>query len=357
MTTATPISPEDLVAAALNSFTQKYKGATEAAAPEPEIPAVEPKKVVLTAGQVLFSVLFGKVPKNGDFGVTVLQENNVLEQINTFIPGIDPDYVPQIEELAVFADAVEHEEKVMLTGPTGAGKSSMVKYFCAKTGRPFIRVNMKNDMESSVLFGMLTAHGGATHWNDGPVTEAVRYGAMLLIDEWELMPSEIGMGMQNLLEEGGYLYLAEAPGNSKDRTIQPHKDFRIVYAGNTVGQGDDTGRHVGVSVQNTATIDRFTTTIYLGYLDDKHEVAIIKGKTGIDEAIAKKMVQLAKLVRNGANSDAINLTMSPRTLISWAQKWVRWDDGRRAFNRAFYDKLRSNDKMAVDQLYQKTFGA
>lgn len=344
---------DTFVAAAMAEYMGEH-----APKPAPATPAPEPvvvKEVVLKEGDSLFSEMFGSVPKNiPDFAVGKFTD--VPAELSAFIPKVDTDYVLQVEEAAAIASAIVDGDKVLISGPTGSGKSSLVKYVCAKLGAPFIRINMSADAESSTLFGQLVARDGSTVWEDGPITEAVRHGGVVLIDEWELMPPEISMGLQNLLEDDGYLYLKERPGSSEDKTIVPHKNFRIVCAGNTVGQGDDSGAFSGTSVQNSATLDRFTTTIYLGYLDTKHEINIIRNRSKVSRELANNMVKFAHLVRNAYNNSAINLTMSPRTLINWAQKIDKHGDVKAAFNLSFMAKLRESDKKVVSELYQKVYG-
>lgn len=347
------------VAAALASYL-KEKGmcndidiqSTEAVSEKP----VEPTKpIVLKDGEQLFSTLFGKAPVFGDFAVPVKDKAHVM--MEGHVRPAASDYVPQIEEAARLVKALIAGDKTLITGPTGSGKSSLVKYVCAKMGLPFIRINMSGDVESSALFGQLTVKAGATEWQDGPLTEAVRYGGVVLIDEWELMPPEISMGLQNLLEDDGFLFLKEMPGTSTDKTIVPDEGFRIICAGNTVGQGDDSGDFSGTSVQNSATLDRFSTTIVLQYLTKAHEVNVITSKSKINKTVAKKMVDLAELIRNAKRQMQVNLTMSPRTLINWGRKVELYDNNvRMAFDIAFYDKLRDSDKKAIDELYTKVFG-
>ncbi len=323
--------------------------------PTPDVaaPAVA-KTVVVGDGQKLFSKVFGYTPSFGDFAVTVLPDNADAE-IARLVPTADPDYVVQKQEAALLVAGIEDGDKSLITGPTGSGKSSLVKYVCAKLNRPFIRINMSGDIESASLFGMLTAGGGGTHWKDGAITEACKFGALCLVDEWELMPPEIAMGMQNLLEDGGYLYLKEKPGTSSDRTVNPDTHFRLVFAGNTVGQGDTTGAFSGVGIQNSATIDRFTNTVRLGYLDQRHEVSIITSKSNIAKDIATKMVRVAALVRNAYDSGKLGLTMSPRTLINWARKCQRYDV-KFALQTAFTEKLSADDVKSVQEFYTKVFG-
>lgn len=312
------------------------------------------KEVVIGEGQTLYSTVFGYKPMFGDFAVTVLPPSSDAE-INRLVPIADADYVVQREEAALLVAGIEDGDKSLITGPTGSGKSSLVKYVCAKLNRPFIRINMSGDVESAALFGTITASAGATKWQDGAITEACKYGAVCLVDEWELMPPEIAMGLQNLLEDGGNLYLKEKPGNSADRTVIPDKQFRLVFAGNTVGQGDTTGAFSGVGVQNTATIDRFTNTVRLNYLEPKHEVAIIKGKSNVSDSVATMMVRVAGLVRNAYGDDKVGLTMSPRTLINWARKCNRYEP-KYALTVAFLEKLNQDDSRSVMEFYTKVFG-
>lgn len=313
------------------------------------------KTITLSDGQKLFSKVFGYKPNFGDFAVTVLSDSSDAE-IARLVPSADADYVVQRNEAALLVAGIEDNDKSLLTGPTGSGKSSLVKYVCAKLNRPFIRINMSGDIESASLFGMLTASVGVgTEWKDGAITEACKYGAVCLVDEWELMPPEIAMGMQNLLEDGGYLYLKEKPGTSADRTIVPDAHFRLVFAGNTVGQGDTTGAFSGVGIQNSATIDRFTNTIRLAYLDARHEVAIITSKSNIAKDVATKMVRVAGLVRNAYDQGKMGLTMSPRTLINWGRKCQRYD-AKYALQVAFTEKLTPDDVKSVQEFYVKVFG-
>ena len=337
---------QDLVAQAVAEHFRATKGKAKPVTPAPVV------KLAPAEGQTMFSEVFGYTPKTGDFPVTVMPDNADTKR---FVPHVDASYVVQKREAALLVAAIEDNDKTLITGPTGSGKSSLVKYVCAKLNRPFIRVNMSGDIESSSIFGTLVVRGGATVWEDGAITEAVKLGAVCLIDEWELMPAEIAMGMQNLLEDDGYLYLKEKPGTSDDRMHVPHEAFRLVFAGNTVGQGDTTGAFSGVGVQNTATIDRFTTSIELGYLDTEHEVSILTSKLAVEASTARNMVQVAGLIRNAYQQGKIGLTMSPRTLLSWGKKLARYNPST-AFEVSYACKLVADDKQAAQEFFTKVFG-
>lgn len=341
----------------VNALRKHFKHEGSVTTPEVKVetgPAVKKKAPTVSVSGHMFSDIFGYVPAAGDFPVDRLPDN-ANEEIAMWVPEVDESYVVQKEEAATLVAGIMDGDKTLITGPTGSGKSSLVKYVCAKLNRPFIRINMSGDVESSHIFGTREVEGGATVWKDGALAEAVKHGAVVLVDEWELMPAEIAMGMQNLLEDGGYLYLKEKPGTTADRTYIPHKDFRMVFAGNTVGQGDISGAFNGVQVQNTATIDRFSNVIKLDYLTVDHEVAYLNKKTGVDASMAKKMVSLANLIRSAYNSGKLSLTMSPRTLINWGKKMERYTTSH-AFKVSYSMKLTDDDSTSVKELYLKVFG-
>jgi cobaltochelatase CobS len=352
---------EEKVKDALRKHLLTRKEALLAApAATPVVKKVEKKKeVVVKTGQRLFSEIVKPLRLSADlpdFAVSVLDPATLDSRVSAFVPKLDPSYVIQVKEAHALMMAWEMSEKCLITGPTGSGKSSLVQYCCALTNRPMIRVNMTGDMESHVLFGTLTVENGSTVWKDGPVTEGVLYGCVVCIDEWDVTPPEIFFSMQWLLEREGKLFLKEKPGDSSEKMMQPHGDFRLVCLGNTVGQGDDTGRYSGTNVQNTASVDRFDTTVVLSYLDKTHELGVLKSQCKeLDADVAGKMVTMAALVRQACDTSQINLTMSPRTLINWGLKQTVYDT-RTALALAFLNKLRESDRKIVEEMYYKVFG-
>ena len=338
---------DDLVKKALKEKLEKRKAALEEVIEEvalgitEDVPAKPAPVAKLAENQEWLSIVIDNKTVSSNFPVTVFKENDWDEKIQGFIPKINPSYVIDKDIAGHILRAWELDEKVLCYGPTGAGKSSLIEQLCARTGRPFVRLNCTGDMDSSMIFGQLTAKDGSTIWVDGAVTEAVKYGAVFAWDEWDVTPPEISMGLQWLLEDDGKLFLKEMPGSTKEKQLTPHKDFRLVAIGNTQGQGDDTGSHAGTNVQNSATLDRFGTAVYIGYLPSNVELQMLSNKweTKVPKKVLGEFVKLAGLIRQGYQSGQLNLTVSPRSLLSICKKVAYGCSIRESFALVYTNKL------------------
>jgi cobaltochelatase CobS len=340
-----------------SATTEEVALKTESTSP---IVPVEIVGKTLLAGQWRLSEVIGtRIEDTNNFGVTVFDDKVWHDSIKNFIPTVDSEYIIDTDIASDILRAWELDEKVLCFGPTGAGKSSLVEQLCARTRRPFIRINCTGDMDSSMIFGQLTAEGGSTIWVDGAVTEAVRYGAVFAWDEWDVTPPEISMGLQWLLEDGGKLFLKEKPGTTNEKLIIPHKDFRLVAIGNTRGQGDDTGAHAGTNVQNSATLDRFGTAVYIGYLQPAQEEKMLvnKWKNYISVPAARDLVKLANLVRKGYTAGQFNLTISPRTLLNICRKMSCGATLQKAYTVVYLNKLSDVQRKVADELFTRVYGA
>ncbi len=90
-----------------------------------------------------------------------------------------PWYRPIGDELALFEHAWRCRLPLLLKGPTGCGKSRYVEHMAARLGRELVTVAANDDTSAVDLLGRYLIQGGQTVWQDGPVTRAVRRGAIL----------------------------------------------------------------------------------------------------------------------------------------------------------------------------------
>jgi nitric oxide reductase NorQ protein len=97
--------------------------------------------------------------------------------------GPRPYYVPVANEEQVFKAAFKQRLSVLLKGPTGCGKTRFVEAMAHDLGRPLVTVACHDDLTTADLVGRFLLKGGETVWTDGPLTRAVRDGAICYLDE------------------------------------------------------------------------------------------------------------------------------------------------------------------------------
>lgn len=97
--------------------------------------------------------------------------------------GVRPYYVPVGEEERIFKAAFQQGLSVLLKGPTGCGKTRFVEAMAYDLERPLMTVACHDDLTTADLVGRFLLQGGETRWVDGPLTRAVREGAICYLDE------------------------------------------------------------------------------------------------------------------------------------------------------------------------------
>jgi nitric oxide reductase NorQ protein len=94
-----------------------------------------------------------------------------------------PYYVPVGNEEQVFTAAFRQGLSILLKGPTGCGKTRFVEAMAHDLDRPLVTVACHDDLTTADLVGRYLLQGGETSWVDGPLTRAVREGAICYLDE------------------------------------------------------------------------------------------------------------------------------------------------------------------------------
>ena len=99
-------------------------------------------------------------------------------------PDVDaPYYLPTGDEVAVFEQCHARHLPVMLKGPTGCGKTRFIEYMAWRLNRRLITISCHDDLTASDLVGRFLIRHDGTAWQDGPLTRAVREGAICYLDE------------------------------------------------------------------------------------------------------------------------------------------------------------------------------
>jgi len=311
------------------------------------------------AGWKRFSDVFGMAPPSGNDRMgPVYEAKDFPAEMHPFIPKINEHYYLEAGNVEALWHAHIDNDNVWLWGQSGTGKSSLEEQFAARIGQPFLRFNGREDVESSALFGQLTVEGGesgGTIWKDGLLTEGVKYGARVLMDEATAIPATIWMGVQWLAEKDGKLMLTDKPATAGERLVEPDPRFRMTYADNTRGQGDDTGQFNGTGVMNTATLNRVGLTLEVKFLEFSQELALLISKYGdrVHNELLQDTLRLADLLRKAMREDQLSLSFSLRSIDSMLTKAYNYrtmpagDAMLRAFQEGYANLLPNDDEYSA----------
>lgn len=197
----------------------------------------------------------------------------------------EPYYRPVGDEIAVFEAAWKHRLPVMLKGPTGCGKTRFVEYMAWRLGRPLITVAAHEDMTAADLAGRFLLTPEGTVWHDGPLTLAVRHGAICYLDEIVEARQDTTVVIHPLTDARRML-----PLEKRNELIPAHPDFQLVISYNP-------GYQSAVKDLKESTKQRFVA-IDFDYPAPALEAEIVIREAGTDPALARTLVAIAACSRN-----------------------------------------------------------
>jgi cobaltochelatase CobS len=216
--------------------------------------------------------------------------------------------------LAMWWMAPEHSG-LYLHGPTGSGKTSLVKQFAARINVPVFSVTGHADMELGELLGQYTLIEGTTVWMDGPLTTAARHGGILLVNEVDLIRPGVLTGL-NEVRDRGELVLTENGGER----VSVNPDFRLVLTANTAGLGDETGGYLGTGRMNVAFLDGFAVA-EVGYPTVRDESKILAELSIMAEPLksqlAGQMIRFARETREAFAGGKLSAPLTTRGVLRW----------------------------------------
>lgn len=202
---------------------------------------------------------------------------------------------------------------VLLQGPTSSGKTSLVRYLAAVSGREFVRINNHEhtDMEE-YLGSYITDSTGKLVFNEGVLVRAVRNGSWIVLDELNLAPSDVLEALNRLLDDNRELYVPEL-----QETIKAHPGFMLFATQNPPTL------YAGRKMLSRAFRNRFVE-IHVDEIPEEELTTILERKCKISWSYAEKMVEVMKdlqLCRQNSNVFAgKHGYITPRDLFRWANR-------------------------------------
>ncbi|MBP6226045.1 MAG: CbbQ/NirQ/NorQ/GpvN family protein [Rhizobacter sp.] len=196
----------------------------------------------------------------------------------------EPWYQPIGDECTLFEAAYARRLPVLLKGPTGCGKTRFVEHMARRLGRPLVTIACHDDLSASDLTGRWLLDAGGTRWLDGPLTTAVRTGAICYLDELVEARSDTTVVIHPLADSRRVL-----PLDKCNQLVHAHPDFALVVSYNP-------GYASHHKVLKPSTLQRFCG-IEFGPPEAEIEARIVAHESGIDPALAVRLVALGARTR------------------------------------------------------------
>ena len=199
---------------------------------------------------------------------------------------------------------------MLFEGESGTGKSTAARVIASRCGIPFVAINCSTNIEESDIFGTMipnpkksSADDAEFIWQDGPLTKAIRYGYVGIIEELGFgRPGVLGK-INSLLDESRQIDLPNG------EVLKAHPNFRLIATTN-IG-------YEGTNRLNKALVNRFEICKKFVDLDEKEAKAIIMSRTGYSNVDKiTKILDIYRAIKKYSDEQNLGLVISIRQLLN-----------------------------------------
>jgi len=256
---------------------------------------------------------------------------------------VEPFYLPQGSEVALARAAHRNGLPLLLKGPTGCGKTRFMLHLAWELRRPLITVSCHDDLSTGDLVGRYLIRGGDAVWVDGPLTTAVRAGAICYLDEIVEARKDTTVVIHPLADER-----RELPIDKRGELLRAPPEFMLAVSYNP-------GYQSVLKDLKPSTRQRFVA-LEFGFPPAGLEEQIVRREAGVDEATARLLVRLGAMTRSLRDS-GLTEGASTRALVH-AGKLIATGIPPRTACRAAVTEALTDDRelhQAVEELVASLF--
>jgi nitric oxide reductase NorQ protein len=217
----------------------------------------------------------------------------------------EPYYLASGDEVRIFEQCHASKLAVMLKGPTGCGKTRFVEHMAFRLDRPLVTISCHDDLTASDLIGRFLIRHDGTAWQDGPLTRAVRQGAICYLDEVVEARQDTVVVLHSLTDHRRSL-----PIDKTGETLEAPSGFQLVISYNP-------GYQRMLKDLKPSTRQRFVA-LELDFPQAEREVDIVVHESGVQRPQAHALVTLARRLR-GLRDRGLAEVPSTRLLVATAR--------------------------------------
>ena len=266
-------------------------------------------------------------------------EIEINDNKSPYTPQNGGNFIDHGEILKTLAIGIKNNLPVLLIGESGTGKTSAVRFLASQTNNGLRRINLNGGTTADELVGRLLIDDKGTYWIDGVLTEAMRKGEWIVLDEINAALPEVLFVLQSIMDDDGYLVLNEK--NDKE-IVYKHPNFRIFATCNPP-------EYAGTKEMNKALLSRFAICINAEFPPEKKELEIIEHHLGNAIAISELAIKLVGLARETRKTKELGTTdyaINTRDVLN-TLRLSKFMEPIEAMGLAFSNKLDSADNKAL----------
>ena len=240
---------------------------------------------------------------------------------------------------------------VLIIGPKGTGKTTLVRKFAFEMKKDLDSVNFSLRTRESHLVGSRTLDKGEISFVEGVLVKSMRSGTILYLDELNAAEADVLLRLDEALDDRRQLVLKEAEG----QIIKAADDWFVMATINPLS-------HVGTKELPPQLLSRFPVRMRLEYPPEEVELDIVRRHVTIEESKVKDVkhaIQLAKNLREAAAVEELYYSPSLRETIAFAKMLNTGLSGRRVAEVVYanaYDQWGQIEYQKVMDMITSIFG-
>jgi nitric oxide reductase NorQ protein len=240
---------------------------------------------------------------------------------------------------------------VLIIGPKGTGKTTLVRKFASHIKKDLDSVNFSLRTRESHLVGTRTLDKGEISFVEGVLVKSMRSGTILYLDELNAAEADVLLRLDEALDDRRQLVLKEAEG----QVVRASDDWFVIATINPLS-------HVGTKELPPQLLSRFPVRMRLEYPPEEVELEIVRRHVALDESKVKDVkhaIQLAKNLREAAAVEELYYSPSLRETIAFAKMINTGLTGRRTAEVVYanaYDQWGQVEYQKVMDMITSIFG-
>ena len=231
------------------------------------------------------------------------------EQGNSELEENFPEYLDWSNSFEILEKAHEQGIFVLVIGPKGTGKTTLVREFAKRQSMKLASINFSLRTRESHLVGSKSLSEGNIQFNEGVLVKSMKEGNMLYLDEINAAEADVLLRLDEALDDRRQVVLKESDG----KVITANKSWFVIATINPLN-------HVGTKELPPQLLSRFPIRLRMDYPPEEKELEIVKNHVPkADDKSLEKGIKLANTLRQAASVEELYYSPSLRETIAYAK--------------------------------------